>query len=106
MSVENATVASPPVLASRDLPPAALDVRGLPPAALDVRDLPPAQRHRQIFATFTALPAGSAFVLVNDHEQQPLYYQLAAEHAGEFAWDSLEQGPVVWRVRIGRIGKA
>jgi len=26
---------------------------------------------------------------------QPLYYQLAAETAGEFAWDYIEEGPEV-----------
>jgi uncharacterized protein (DUF2249 family) len=27
---------------------------------------------------------------------------LAAENAGEFSWEYLEEGPEVWRVRIGR----
>ena len=71
---------------------------------LDVRSAPPAQRHAQIFETFDALAPGSAFELVNDHDPKPLYYQLAAEHPGEFTWDYLEQGPQVWRVRIGRTG--
>ena len=69
---------------------------------LDVRTLVPAQRHRQIFAAFDALPAGGAFVLVNDHDPKPLRYQFAAEHPGGFTWDYLEAGPDVWRVRIGR----
>ncbi len=71
---------------------------------LDVRSLPPAQRHAEIFETFDALVPGTAFELVNDHDPKPLYYQLAAEHPGEFTWDYLEQGPEVWRVRIGRAG--
>ncbi|TDE36448.1 DUF2249 domain-containing protein [Actinomadura sp. 6K520] len=69
---------------------------------LDVRTLVPAQRHEQIFAAFGALPPGTAFVLVNDHDPKPLYYQFAAEHPGEFTWDYEEAGPEVWRVRIGR----
>lgn len=69
---------------------------------LDVRALAPAQRHEQIFATFRALSASTAFVLINDHDPKPLYYQFAAEHPGEFTWDYLEEGPRVWRVRIGR----
>ncbi|MGH9047681.1 MAG: DUF2249 domain-containing protein [Acidimicrobiales bacterium] len=71
-------------------------------AALDVRDLAPAQRHETIFATYAALDAGSGFVLVNDHDPKPLRYQFEAEHDGEFTWDYLETGPMVWRVRIGR----
>lgn len=69
---------------------------------LDVRRLVPARRHEQIFATFGGLTARTAFVLVNDHDPKPLYYQFAAEHPGEFTWEYLESGPAVWKVRIGR----
>jgi uncharacterized protein (DUF2249 family) len=69
---------------------------------LDVRTEPPTRRHDLIFRTFDGLGVGGAFVLVNDHDPKPLYYQLAAEQAGTFSWDYLEQGPTVWRVRIGR----
>ncbi|GIH95191.1 DUF2249 domain-containing protein [Planobispora siamensis] len=69
---------------------------------LDVRRLVPAQRHAQIFAAFGELPSGTAFVLVNDHDPKPLYYQFAAEHPGGFTWEYAESGPEVWRVRIGR----
>lgn len=69
---------------------------------LDVRTLVPAQRHQQIFAAFDALAPATGFVLVNDHDPKPLYYQFAAEHPGEFTWDYQETGPEVWRVRIGR----
>jgi uncharacterized protein (DUF2249 family) len=55
-----------------------------------------------IFDTYERLDPGAGFVLVNDHDPKPLYYQFAAEHPGEFTWDYLEQGPTVWRVRIGR----
>ena len=69
---------------------------------LDVRTEPPARRHELIFDTYERLDPGAGFVLVNDHDPKPLYYQFAAEHAGQFSWDYLEQGPEVWRVRIGR----
>ena len=69
---------------------------------LDVRDEAPARRHELIFETYFALPVGEAFELVNDHDPKPLYYQFAAEHAGEFTWEPLETGPETWRVRIGR----
>ncbi len=71
-------------------------------SVLDVRQEIPARRHELIFRTFGDLAPGDAFVLVNDHDPKPLYYQLAAEHTNEFEWDYLEQGPQVWRVRIGR----
>ncbi len=69
---------------------------------LDVRSTPPAQRHPLIFGTFEELAAGAAFVLVNDHDPKPLYYQFAAERPGEYTRDYLEQGPDIWRVRIGK----
>lgn len=69
---------------------------------LDVRTLAPARRHAVIFATFETLGSGQAFVLVNDHDPKPLYYQFQAEQPGKFTWTYLEQGPEVWRVRIGR----
>lgn len=72
------------------------------PRILDVRTEPPIRRHSLIFETYEALGPGEAFELVNDHDPKPLYYQFAAEKAGEFSWDYVEQGPEVWRVRIGR----
>jgi uncharacterized protein (DUF2249 family) len=69
---------------------------------LDVRNDPPARRHQLIFETYGALEPGTAFVLVNDHDPKPLYYQFAAEHEGAFTFDYLESGPETWRVRIGR----
>jgi uncharacterized protein (DUF2249 family)/iron-sulfur cluster repair protein YtfE (RIC family) len=69
---------------------------------LEVRHLPPAQRHQLIFQRFETLPVGGNFILVNDHDPKPLYYQLVAEYAGELIWQYLEQGPEVWRVRMGK----
>ncbi len=69
---------------------------------LDVRQMAPAQRHSTIFSMFDQLKPGQGFELVNDHDPKPLYYQFSAEHAGRFEWSYLEQGPQVWRVRIGR----
>lgn len=70
---------------------------------LDIRSEIPARRHQLIFETWGKLDAGKGFVLINDHDPKPLYYQFDAEHAGEFSWDYLEEGPEVWRVRIGRV---
>ncbi|QDQ98335.1 DUF2249 domain-containing protein [Tomitella fengzijianii] len=71
-------------------------------AVLDVRTEPPARRHQLIFESYGACGAGEGFVLVNDHDPKPLYYQFAAEHEGDFTWEYLEEGPETWRVRIGR----
>lgn len=70
---------------------------------LDVRPLPPPRRHPLIFQTFDHLSPGQALELINDHDPRPLYYQFAAERPGQFTWQYLQQGPDVWRVRIGRL---
>lgn len=69
---------------------------------LDVRALILMERHRLILETYNQLESGDKFVLVNDHDPKPLYYQFAAEHNGKFSWKYLEQGPQTWRVEIGR----
>ncbi len=69
---------------------------------LDIRPVPPSQRHPLIDATFDSLLPGEALVLVNDHDPRPLYYTFLYERAGQFTWEYLEQGPDVWRVRIGK----
>ncbi len=73
---------------------------------VDVRSLVPMQRHQKIFELVGELAPGASFVLVNDHDPKPHYYQLEAEHPGQFSWTYVEQGPVVWRVEIGRLAKA
>lgn len=73
---------------------------------IDVRSLVPAQRHAKIFELVDELAPGASFVLVNDHDPKPLYYQLEAEHPKQFSWIYLEKGPAVWRVEIGKLLKA
>lgn len=69
---------------------------------LDVRAVPPRERHLKIFETFDHLKAGEAFILVNDHDPKPLFYQLSFERPGAYTWQYLAAGPDVWRVRIGK----
>jgi uncharacterized protein (DUF2249 family)/uncharacterized protein YjiS (DUF1127 family) len=73
---------------------------------VDVRSLPPAQRHAKIFELVNELGPGTSFVLVNDHDPKPLYYQLEAEYPKQFSWTYLELGPEAWRVEIGRYAQA
>ncbi|MGH6677971.1 MAG: DUF2249 domain-containing protein [Bradyrhizobium sp.] len=73
---------------------------------IDVRELPPAQRHQKIFQLVNELAVGGSFVLVNDHDPKPLYYQLEAEYPKMFSWTYLDTGPTVWRVEIGKLAKA
>ena len=74
------------------------------PDTLDLRTLLPAQRRELIADAFEALAPGESFVLVSDHDTRPLYYEWQAEWPGAFTWADLDDGPVVWRVRLGRPG--
>jgi len=67
---------------------------------LNVIEIVPKERHPLIFSTFDALPAGESFLLINDHDPKPLYYQFLHEREGIFAWDYIEQGPERWKVKI------
>ena len=70
---------------------------------VDVTQTAPAQRHPKIFGAFEGLAPGQSFELINDHDPKPLYYQFAAERTGQFEWNYLEQGPMVWRVEIRKV---
>ena len=69
---------------------------------LDVREIAPRVRHPLIFSTFDELKSGESFVLVNDHDPKPLYYQFEAERHDQFRWEYLAAGPEEWHVRITR----
>lgn len=70
---------------------------------LDVRPVPCRQKHALIFQTWETLAVGEYFVLVNDHDPVPLYYQFAGQFPGAFNWEYLLEGPEEFRVRITRI---
>jgi uncharacterized protein (DUF2249 family) len=69
---------------------------------LNVTTIAPRERHPLIFSTFDELPSGGAFILVNDHDPKPLYYQFLHERQGLFGWEYLQEGPEQWRVKISK----
>jgi uncharacterized protein (DUF2249 family) len=78
-------------------------MQNTPVRELDVRVIPPREKHPAIFKTFDALEPGEDFVLINDHDPFPLRYQFEAERTNQFTWHYDESGPIVWRVRIGKV---
>jgi uncharacterized protein (DUF2249 family) len=70
---------------------------------IDVRQLSCMDRHSLIFNSFDSLLPGDTMEIVVDHEPKPLSLKFAQQHEGQFTWDYIEAGPVVWRVRIGRM---
>lgn len=70
---------------------------------LDIRKIEPKRKHPAIFETYDVLETGETFVIINDHNPKPLYYEMAAERGDDkFSWEYLEEGPDVWKVRIGK----
>lgn len=69
---------------------------------LEVFNIEPRLKHPTIFDHFDALDSGESFIIKNDHDPKPLYYQLLGERGKEITWDYLESGPTYWQVRLGK----
>ncbi len=71
-------------------------------AVVDVRALAPGTCRMHIENAFEALPVGGAVELIVPHDPAPLRGRFAVERPGQSVWTYLEQGPVLWRVRVER----
>lgn len=67
---------------------------------LDVTLIDPRLKHPTIFQKFDSLKPRDGFVIHNDHDPLPLYYQLLAERGPIFTWEYLQEGPELWKVKI------
>ena len=67
---------------------------------LNVSLLEPKLKHPTVFSWFDALEDGQSFILLNDHDPIPLFYEMKAERGEVFEWEKIENGPEVWRVAI------
>ena len=70
---------------------------------LDVTLLEPKFKHSTIFEQFDALLKGESFVIHNDHDPKPLYYQFSAEREKTFDWEYILKGPDFWEVKISKL---
>ncbi|AIF42759.1 DUF2249 domain-containing protein [Virgibacillus sp. SK37] len=71
-------------------------------AKVHAPDIEPRIRHPRIFEVFDELKAGEIMELTNDHDPKPLQYQFMMERKDTFEWEYLEEGPMLWRVAIGK----
>jgi uncharacterized protein (DUF2249 family) len=55
-----------------------------------------------VFEMFESLPVGGAFVVLDDDDPKPLFYQFQHDRPGAFGWRYLEDGPDIWRVEISK----
>src|SRR6476661_4220132 len=72
--------------------------------SLFVPELAPAQKHPTVLNKFDNLQIGESFLLINDHDPIPLYYEMKAEKGDVFTWKKVENGPEVWKVEISKTG--
>jgi uncharacterized protein (DUF2249 family)/quercetin dioxygenase-like cupin family protein len=70
---------------------------------LDLRQTPRERRHSTVLYAFDILEVGESFLLVNDHDPQPLHAQMDQVRPGEVAWEYELQGPCEFRIKVSRI---
>ncbi len=70
---------------------------------INVTKIIPKERHPLIFKAFDDLKKGESFLLVNDHDPKPLYYQFNHEKPGQITWEYQEQGPELWKVKVTKV---
>jgi len=74
-----------------------------PDRVMDVRPIPCSVKHGLIIKNWLDLAVGDHFILLNDHDPVPLYYQFNAEWPGAFTWEHLVKGPKEFRVKIQKL---
>lgn len=62
-------------------------------------------KHAIILKAFDNLTPGKSFVIHNDHDPRPIYFQLMNLHGDVFTWEYLRQGPQWWDIRVTRKGE-
>jgi uncharacterized protein (DUF2249 family) len=74
-----------------------------PDKVMDVRVIPCSIKHGLIIRAWRELALGDHFILLNDHDPVPLYYQFSAEWPNAFTWEHLVKGPDEYRVKITKV---
>lgn len=67
---------------------------------LDVTKIEPRLKHPTIFKYFDNLKSDESFIIHNDHDPKPVYYQLIGERGNIFTFEYLENGPDHWYIEI------
>jgi len=70
---------------------------------MDVRPIPCSVKHGLIIRNWLQLAVGDHFILLNDHDPVPLFYQFSAQWPGTFTWEHLVKGPTEYRVKITKL---
>ena len=74
-----------------------------PDKVMDVRPIPCSIKHGLIIRTWLELPVGDHFILLNDHDPIPLFYQFTAQWPQTFSWEYQVKAPDECRVKITKL---
>lgn len=72
------------------------------PEILDITAVEESLKGAVLLKKFGALPLGAYMVLNYDRDPKPLYFQLLEYTGRSFSWKQLENGPEIWRVKVGK----
>jgi len=61
------------------------------------------RRHGTVSYAFDKLGIGGSFLLVNNHDPQPLHAQMKQLRPDELAWDCDAPGPDEFRIKVSRM---
>ena len=70
---------------------------------VDTRPMEPKNRRSLVFWAFDQLGVDVTMELINDHEPLTLRSQFELEKPNLFKWETLENGPAVWRVAVTKL---
>lgn|SRR5690606_18086508 len=69
---------------------------------LNIPSIEPREKHDTIFKVFESRASGGSFIIHNDHDPKPVYYQLQAMHGDSFDWEYLQEGPQWFDIRVSK----
>src|SRR5690554_377337 len=71
---------------------------------INVPSIEPKFKHQTIFHTYEDLSPGESFIIHNDHDPKPVFYQLQSMHGETFSWEYIQEGPEWWDIRVTKKG--
>lgn len=57
-------------------------------------------RHTAIFQSFENLKEGESFIIRNDHDPLPVFFQLKSLNGDIVGWEYQQEGPEHWDVKV------
>lgn len=72
---------------------------------IDIREATPLLGSQRLLQQFEQLQEGQSFHLLSSQDPKSLRGQLQVRAGDSLSWKSLEAGPAVWRVQVGKVAE-